>query len=361
MDDGESGTRNRREGYRMQTGSTAIDDWLICDERLSASAYRMASHILRHQKNGDPPPTRDDLAQDMRVDTRSVARWLDELRDAQLLKTERDGRRNVYGFMKPRRQRKYDRKITDKKITDLSVIDKRITDLSITDPSVILRDSVAVESGARTKGDDSVIVAPVGGGGDHDSPEKESPTPTRGPLKTNLGRYMARKRFGAAPEFDDPALDEGAHIRAIEAMEREGLPKDRIIYFLRLDPPTAETYPPPERQADAVETQNFASLLAQPLPDAQAEIVPSIDEAQLVLVRLWNDVLSTLQAQTSHHQFNTWLRATRLVAIAGDTATIEAPNDLIKGGIESHYTSAIRSLINMRGQHVRTVVVRVQQ
>jgi DNA-binding MarR family transcriptional regulator len=335
---------SERERYRLKSAATAIDDWLICHKDLNASEYRMACHILRHQKNGDPPPTRDDLAKDMQVDPRSVARWLERLRDLGVIESSRDGRRNVYSFLKPRTSRK-----GDKKITDHSVIDKKITDPSITDPSISDRRVTHAKSRASgrhvpTTQDHFVTPSPVGVGvGSNSSKEEDSPTTNaREPLKTDLGRYMARRRFMAAPQFDDPSLDCAAHVRAIEEMERQGLNKSQIVYFLQLDPPVSESYPP---QAPAGE-ELIEELPTEesPIEEEEALIVDS-DDPQANMIRLWNRVLGTLQIQTSRNEFNTWLRRTSLITIENGIATIGAPSAFFKEGIENRYLGTIRDLI----------------
>jgi hypothetical protein len=139
---------SRSERYRLHSSATAIDDWLICDNRLNTSEYRMACHILRHQKNGDPPPTREQLAEDMQADVRSVDRWIERLRSLDIIHVVRAGRRTTYCIATPKSPRKTDKKIsdgtevhatnrvtmpksprkTDKKISDSARTDKKISD-----------------------------------------------------------------------------------------------------------------------------------------------------------------------------------------------------------------------------------------
>lgn len=64
------------------------------------------------------------------------------------------------------------------------------------------------------------------------------------------------------------------------------------------------------------------------------------------LVRLWNRVLNTMQAQMSRHEFNTWVRRTSLLSIANGVATIGAPSAFFKEGFENRYTGAVRNLIS---------------
>ena len=194
------------ERYRVHAAdATTIPDWLLLYNAVSAPARLLASVILYHQKNGDAPPTREVLAATLEVDTRSVARWIDELREEHLIEAERIGRRNVYGFLKPKRTRKGDRMITTKKITDLSVPTKKITDPTITDHSVTCCACGASQRHEHPIQDESVTLPHGGGGGhDHDTHhETPTPPPAAAPkrrykpadITTDTGRWMVQAGF----------------------------------------------------------------------------------------------------------------------------------------------------------------------
>ncbi len=64
------------------------------------------------------------------------------------------------------------------------------------------------------------------------------------------------------------------------------------------------------------------------------------------LVRLWNRVLDLMQTQTSRHEFNTWIRRTTLLSIAGGVATVGASNGFFQAGFEHRYSGVVRCLIS---------------
>jgi len=66
--------------------------------------------------------------------------------------------------------------------------------------------------------------------------------------------------------------------------------------------------------------------------------------------QLWQAALSDLQGRVSRANYETWLRSTSLVGVAGETATVAAPNafavDQLRHKFDREITSAISSLVN---------------
>jgi DnaA N-terminal domain len=64
-------------------------------------------------------------------------------------------------------------------------------------------------------------------------------------------------------------------------------------------------------------------------------------------IRLWNNVLATLQHQLTRQEFTTWIRPATLHAIAGGMATIAVPDMRVKEVIEGKYRALLRDLLTM--------------
>jgi chromosomal replication initiator protein len=76
----------------------------------------------------------------------------------------------------------------------------------------------------------------------------------------------------------------------------------------------------------------------------------STQQAALRYEQLWQAALGDLQSQVSRANYETWLRSTSLVSVAGETATVAAPNafavDQLRHKFDREITNAISSLIN---------------
>ena len=77
---------------------------------------------------------------------------------------------------------------------------------------------------------------------------------------------------------------------------------------------------------------------------------PSTQNSSLRYEQLWQAALGDLQGQVSRANFETWLRSTTLVSVAGETATIAAPNafavEQLRHKFDREITAAISSLVN---------------
>jgi hypothetical protein len=80
--------------------------------------------------------------------------------------------------------------------------------------------------------------------------------------------------------------------------------------------------------------------------DGQLEEMAVGDASRMSLVRLWNQVLNTMQVIESRQEFNTWVRRTSLLSIANGVATVGAPSAFNKEGFERGYLGAVRDLIS---------------
>lgn len=363
--DTDSEQKGERFRIKLDVQIAAVPGSVLLANKMPYSVRVLASVILLFQGTGEPPG-REDLAAAMGVDTRTIDRWIDVLRDQQLIETLRDGKRNVFGFMEPRkgqttkridsaspkkRTRKpsvmsnHDRMIEVGAPTDRSIIDHPIIDHPI--------DSKPRKASRRRingKLDRMIDSAPVGGvGGAHDLNEDREPTTStpRGPLKTRHAKHMLRLGIMAAPEFDTEEYDSDAFIVAIDHMRREGLRHDQIVYRLRLDPPS---FGDPYWQgiADALKAGE-----QQPAPDEPAVGLVANDLAGLVadesggmdLERLWARMLGDLQLQVGRAHFRTWIQPAHLVRIENGVAVIGVPDATTKAGLESQYMTLFRGLL----------------
>jgi len=214
--------------------AAAVPHWLIFRNDLSYPARMLAIAIIAHQQAGSEP-TRDALASDFGVNTRTVDRQLDELRAAKLLSTHRRTRRHLFSVLEPRKPLESTHGST---LIPLSTVDTWIN----VDNTINVDPCVYIDS-SRSKAVNSVRVDPcvdsdtVGVGVGHDSIEKVNPTNTnRAPLKTALARWLKRAGMNAAREFDDPALDYATYREFVEYKRSLGWEWRQIVSTLRQAP-----------------------------------------------------------------------------------------------------------------------------
>jgi chromosomal replication initiator protein len=76
----------------------------------------------------------------------------------------------------------------------------------------------------------------------------------------------------------------------------------------------------------------------------------SSQQTALRYEQLWQTALGDLQRQVSRANYETWLRSTSLVGVAGETATVAAPNafavDQLRHKFDREITAAISALVN---------------
>jgi chromosomal replication initiator protein len=80
------------------------------------------------------------------------------------------------------------------------------------------------------------------------------------------------------------------------------------------------------------------------------DTAPSSQQSARRYEQLWQAALGDLQGQVSRANYETWLRSTSLVSVAGETATVAAPNafavDQLRHKFDREITGAISSLVN---------------
>jgi hypothetical protein len=117
---------------------------------------------------------------------------------------------------------------------------------------------------------------------------------------------------------------------------------------------------PPRSAPDAPEALRdaFARYAAEQEDEQcafQVDVERSVDESpapkpaasSINIRKLWNIVLTTMQAQLPGSEFNTWIRICMLLSINDDIATIRVPNTLVKEGLERRYGATLRDLFSM--------------
>jgi DnaA-like protein len=88
-------------------------------------------------------------------------------------------------------------------------------------------------------------------------------------------------------------------------------------------------------------------------PERSRRVWPQNDSARSAsagllpqpLVRLWNDVLATMQTRITRHEFNAWIRPATLQSVDQGIAIIRAPNARIKDGLEQRYITPLSDLL----------------
>lgn len=270
---------SERYSIKWASNTANIPLWLIFSNKITYTGRLLAQAIIAHAQCGGGPPTREELAADFEVNTRTIDRWLDELRALEILATQRDNRRHIFGVLEPR---KAPESIHVSRVDTWINVDKPINvDNPINvDPCVdsLFRLPNSINT-ARV--DRSVDSEPVGVGVGHDSSEKKKPTTTnRAPLKTELARWLKWAGMNAARQFDDPALDYWTYRRFVEEKRGMGWEWRQIVSTLR--------EAPLERDPRA------APALCDPIadePNESAELAPTLqartaDEAQERFERL---------------------------------------------------------------------------
>jgi hypothetical protein len=188
--------------YHSHDPHTAIPDWVPFCHQLGPEARNLITATLVLQKRGHPP-TRLELAQALRVDRRSIYRWLEEIASAGAMSNRRVGRRRLTVFHKP----KGDRAITDRPITDRPITDRPIT----------LRDSdssehVRLGSHETPIGDQAITDRAGGGGGsvleDSDPPPATAPRRKISPheITGETGRWMVAEGFSLTKAHQHQSL-----------------------------------------------------------------------------------------------------------------------------------------------------------
>lgn len=137
----------------------------------------------------------------------------------------------------------------------------------------------------------------------------------------------------------------------------------------RVSPPRSKApSPPPERPTRPVQRgrevldttaarawieQQGGIVNAPPAPTPGAAPAPRQDPE---LIRRWQAALVELRQQLAPGEFDVWLRETRLVALAGDEATIAAPQGVV-AGLGRYQRQIRRALGDVLGGSVQVRIV----
>ncbi len=81
--------------FITESRHTAVPDWIALRQDIPWQARNLA-HVILIKSRGPLLPTRDDLAEAMGVEVRTIDRWLADLRSFGMLRTNQAGRRNFF-------------------------------------------------------------------------------------------------------------------------------------------------------------------------------------------------------------------------------------------------------------------------
>jgi hypothetical protein len=193
---------------RFANPHTAIPDWLVVNSHIRLELRHMAAVIIILQKR-PLPPDKEQIAEILGVGTRTVQRWLAELRAAGVLSYKLLGRRRMYVFHEPST-------ISDPTISDPTISDPALSsDTTISDPGVSHETNyVTPIHGIPYAGIDSynrlTISDRSGGGGDHDhggieppttAPRRAAPKVSPDSIATETGRWLVKTGFNIASAY----------------------------------------------------------------------------------------------------------------------------------------------------------------
>ena len=234
--------------YPSSDPHTAVPDWVALHPGL-ADEERNLLHLILIGMKCPIPPTQEELAQQSRVHSRTVARRLTILAQRGFIETYRAGRRTFY------------------RLQATTYDTMRISDPhGITDPHGVIyqgggcqvflgqQDAPNGHIFEKTISDRSVGVVV----GDHDS--EEDPTTNNGTsLKTRLARWLKQAGMNAARQFDDESLDYDTYVRFVKEKRGLGWEWRHIVSTLREAPLEPE---PPAAPLDSADEPASAGELA---------------------------------------------------------------------------------------------------
>lgn len=174
---------------------TAIPDWLALRDDISYEARNLVHRLLIWKVGGLLPP-RPELAKRCGVDPRTIARWLDELREKGAITTRLVGRRLCFRFNTTHDTWDHDPMSHDPMSHDPMCHGSGESNH---------RDLPHQESKKATNHDTWDHDSPVGGGGGSDSQDKDPPPTTNAretvkkitaaDITTTTGRWMVKEGF----------------------------------------------------------------------------------------------------------------------------------------------------------------------
>jgi hypothetical protein len=174
-------------------------------------------------------------------------------------------------------------------------------------------------------------------------------------LSQQLG--MAYYRYPAkVKEKLQPGIDELRGIGFLasgEMVKVQGYTRMRFIKAAgQTTPASAASDPPPQavRAADAWEVERHARDWR-----AQAAEAQGVEQG---LTDLWEQALGLVREQVSPTAYQTWLTRTILIDLAGNQATILAPNAFLQQRITEHYERPIQRAIAALLHHNVTLVAK---
>jgi len=226
--------------YTSHDPHTAIPDWAPLCTQLSVEARLLiiATTVLQKARQ---PPTRRQLAHALRVDERSIYRWLEEIAAAGALSTRRAGRRQLIVFRQP---------TTDQAITDRTISDQAITDRTIRYTRSSVEPRTALER-HKPAIPDQAISDPSGGGGDPCSIELDSPPTTTAPRKispseitTDTGRWMVAQGFSLTKAYQHQLLPLAPTQADFQRRRQLGQQHGAIALAWDVAPPAGESSAP---------------------------------------------------------------------------------------------------------------------
>ncbi len=226
--------------YASDDPHTAIPDWAPLCTQLSFEARLLIITTLVLQR-AKQPPTRRQLAYALRVDERSIYRWLEEIAAAGASSTRRLGRRQIIVFRQP---------TTDRRITDRTISDPTISDPTIRYTLDRVKPHSALDS-HESAIPDRTISDPRGGGGGIDSTQLDSPPTTNPPRKispheitTPTGRWMVAEGFSLAKAHQHQSLPLAPAQADYQRRRQLGQQHGAIAQAWSVSPPAGESSNP---------------------------------------------------------------------------------------------------------------------
>jgi DNA-binding transcriptional ArsR family regulator len=193
---------------RFTNPHTAIPDWLILDPSIRQEARHMAMVIIVLSKR-PMPPTKEEIAEQLGVNPRTISRWLAELRAAQVVSYQQVGKRRLYVFHDP--MTIIDPTIIDPRAIDPhAIIDRGINDRGDMETAPLRAQSSGSSTAQKGRTFRQRISDRSGGGGDpnHAAAQIQPDTNPRSSTKvlpsqitTDTGRWMIREGFNIASAY----------------------------------------------------------------------------------------------------------------------------------------------------------------
>jgi DNA-binding transcriptional ArsR family regulator len=225
------------------------------DKRIKYPAKLCAIMLLMYSESSEGP-TVSDLADMLDVDSRTITRWLQELKDAQLLRTRRTGRYNLYFLYHPD-QKKRGMRLRHQDASKQGRSDPTIThdprirssDTTTMDPTIthdprIQRHDLHQDASKQGRSDPTILYSSTDGDDgsiSHDFfyEEVESPSssaPAKKPAKKPaIVGYLLDQGMGAAWEFAN--LDYESATADFQRRRKAGQSIPHIVRAWRINPP----------------------------------------------------------------------------------------------------------------------------